>query len=57
MNGVDELTNEISWAAIEVYRTLIISAISAGSAVNTSPQFGPRRTSFLRNPSPPPTCE
>ena len=57
MNGVDELTNEISWAAIEVYRTLIISAISACSAVNTSPQFGPRNTSFLRNPHPPPTCE
>ena len=54
MNGVDELTNEISWAAIEVYRPLIISAISA---VNTSPQFGPRNTSFLRNPHPPPTFE
>ena len=57
MNGVDELTNEISWAAIEVHRTLIISAISACSAVNTSPQFGPRNTSFLRNPHPPPTFE
>ena len=41
MNGVNELINEIIGAAIEVHRTLIISAISACSAVNTSPQFGP----------------
>ena len=33
--------NEIIRAAIEVHRTLIISAISAGSAVNTLPQFEP----------------
>ena len=41
MNGVNELINEIVGAAIEVHGTLIISAISACSAVNTSPQFGP----------------
>ncbi len=54
MNGVNELTNEIIGAAIEMHRTLhnghpaprprasrIISAISACSAVNMSPQFGP----------------
>ena len=47
MNGVDELTNEIIGAAIEVHRTLIISAVSACSAVNMSRQFGPGRVATL----------
>ncbi len=39
MNGANELTNEIIGAAVEASR--IISAISTGAAVNTSPQFEP----------------
>jgi len=69
MNGVDELTNKIIRAAIEVHRhfTMGIRRLVRELRNNLCDlrvlrgeyltAIRARNTSFLRNPHPPPTCE